>query len=231
MLHLLPIWPEAVDRVHVTRSRSGGGKRRTVVWVHGAPLPDEDRVVIDGIAVTSLARTVADLSRTLPFEQAVAAGDRALASGLSRTALEEQLVARDGWQGIRQARRTVAFLDQRSESVGESVSRVRCHEESLPPATLQYEVFDHAGKLIGRSDFCWEEQRTLGEFDGKIKYGRLLRPTQSIQDVIYQEKLREDALRDAGWQVVRWTWPDLYQPGLLADRLRRAFARTALTTG
>lgn len=47
--------------------------------VHGAPLDISDVTVIDGLAMTSVARTVLDLARTLPMEQAVACGDRALA--------------------------------------------------------------------------------------------------------------------------------------------------------
>jgi very-short-patch-repair endonuclease len=76
-----------------------------------------------------------------------------------------------------------------------------------------------------RVDFCWEQARTIGEFDGKIKYGRVLRGEQSVEDVLYQEKLREDALRDLGWQVARWIWPDLFDAGVIAARLRRAFDR------
>jgi hypothetical protein len=55
--------------------------------------------------------------------------------------------------------------------------------------------------LIACVDFYWEEQRTVGEFDGKIKYGRLLKPGKRIEDVIFEEKVREDALRDLGLQV------------------------------
>ena len=73
----------------------------------------------------------------------------------------------------------------------------------------------------------WKEQRTVGEFDGRIKYGRLLKPGQTAADAVYAEKLREDLLRDLGFQVVRWTWIDLYRRGIIRDRLLRAFARTA----
>ena len=81
--------------------------------------------------------------------------------------------------------------------------------------------------MIGRGDFGWDEHRTIGEFDGRIKYGRLPRPGEAVEDVVYAEKLREDAIRDEGWQVVRWTWSDLKQPDVLADRIRRAFERSA----
>jgi predicted transcriptional regulator of viral defense system len=81
-LHGLPVWQPAVEKVHVTCSRSGHGKRRSLVHVHGAPLPPTDLAVIDGVVITSLARTVLDLARTRPMEEVVAAGDLALRLGL-----------------------------------------------------------------------------------------------------------------------------------------------------
>ena len=66
-----------------------------------------------------------------------------------------------------------------------------------------------SGGVVGRTDFAWEEQRVVGEFDGRIKYGRLLRPGQDPGDAVFEEKRREDAIRDEGWGVVRWVWSDL----------------------
>ncbi|MDN5763543.1 MAG: hypothetical protein L0H41_14670, partial [Microlunatus sp.] len=126
-----------------------------------------------------------------------------------------------------QARRAVAFGDARSESVGESYSRVRLHDLGLPAPTLQLEVFDRNGYLIGRADFGWQEHRTLGEFDGRTKYGGLRRPGESPEDVVHREKLREDALRDQGWEIARWDSDDLRRPEVIAGRLRRAFDRAA----
>jgi hypothetical protein len=120
----------------------------------------------------------------------------------------------------------VAFADGRSESAGESHSRVVLHRIGLPPSTLQLEVLDPSGRLVGRCDFGWEEQRTLGEFDGLVKYGRLLKPGQTVADVVYAEKLREDALRDEGWQMVRWGSADLRREQVVAVRLQRAFRRS-----
>jgi hypothetical protein len=183
--------------------------------------------MLDGIAVTSLVRTVLDLARTVPMDQAVAAGDRALTVGLSPLDLDRRLVTMEHWPGVRRARRVVGFLDWRSESAGESVSRVRMLEDGLPIPDLQREIFGPDGRLLARVDFCWDEQHTIGEFDGKIKYGRLLQPGQSIEKVVFEEKVREDALRDLGWQVVRWIWRDLHRHGVVRDRVLRAFARSA----
>jgi hypothetical protein len=91
----------------------------------------------------------------------------------------------------------------------------------LPLPVLQHEV----PELGVRTDFYWEEFRTVGEFDGKIKYGRVLRPGDDPGEVVYREKLREDALRDLGLKVARWTWGEIDTFTAPAERLRRAFSR------
>ena len=92
----------------------------------------------------------------------------------------------------------------------------------VPAPILQWEV--SAPVQIGRTDFAWPERRTVGEFDGRVKYGRLLRPGQQPGDVVFAEKLREDAIRDTGLRVVRWVWDELDGFGAVVARLQRAFA-------
>ena len=81
-----------------------------MVEVHGAPLSVEDVTAIDDVPVTSLTRTVLDVSRTLAFDRAVAVGDRALARGLSRAELLMALDRMAHWRGVRQARRAIGVL-------------------------------------------------------------------------------------------------------------------------
>lgn len=224
-LHGLPIWTEHLGRVHLTRDRAGQGKVRRYVQIHGARLAPSDIVDVEGFRVTSVARTVVDLACTLSMLQAVSVGDAALRAGLRREALTEVLAQAGRRHGVADARRCIAFLDPRAESPGESMSRVVLFQQGMPAPEPQFEVFD-AGHFVARSDFGWEKFRTLGEFDGKVKYGQLLlKPGQSPEDALFEEKQREDALRDLGWQVVRWIWADLNRPAQMLDRLRRAFLR------
>jgi hypothetical protein len=115
----------------------------------------------------------------------------------------------------------VDAADGRSESVGESRSRALLLQLGLPLPDLQVEVRRADGTFIGRSDFCWEERRLLGEFDGLVKYGRLLRPGQVPADAVVREKLREDAMRDEGWGMTRWIWRELDSPTAFARRIQR----------
>ena len=98
------------------------------------------------------------------------------------------------------------------------------YRASLPDPELQVKVHDANGTPLGRSDYGWLRGRLLGEFDGKIKYGRLLKPGESAGDAVFREKLREDALRDNGSRVVRWVWAELAQPNEVIQRIRRAYA-------
>ena len=148
--------------------------------------------------------------------------DAALRAGLERPALDTALRRARGWPGVPAARRAVAFADGRSETVGESRSRVAIALAGLPAPALQWPI--RLGGSTACTDFGWARQRTVGEFDGKVKYGRLLEPSQDVGEVVYAEKLREDAIRSESWQVVRWTWPDLRDFGPTAARIRARFA-------
>lgn len=225
VVHTLPVWREQLARVHLTRDRPGGGRTRRWVQIHGAPMATDEVVEWGGYRVTSLARTVVDLGCSLPLAQSVAAGDVAL-TRVSRAELDAALQKQAGRTGVGRARRAVALLDSRSESPGESASRVAFHQAGLPPPEPQYKVCTADGSFVGRCDFGWPDFGVLGEFDGKSKYGELLRrPGQTAEDVLIEEKRREDRLRAVGWIVIRWMWSDLYHPDALIRQLRDAFAR------
>jgi hypothetical protein len=224
VLHGLPVWAAPLKRVHVTRDGGSGGRISSLLHLHMSPLREDEIVDVDGVAVTSVARTVVDLALLLPFEQALVIADGALFSGRVDAAGLNLAYARSASRrGRAAARRVLDFADGRSESVGESRSRVAIRMAGLPAPTVQWEVWAPDGRLLGRADFGWPELRTIGEFDGKAKYGRLLQQGQSAADVVYAEKLREDRLRAMGLSVVRWTWDDLDHFAPIAARLRQQF--------
>jgi predicted transcriptional regulator of viral defense system len=226
VLHGLPLWNVRLRRVHVTRRppANGSGSRR--VHLHVARLPDDEATAINDLPVTNVTRTVVDIARTASFESAVVTADAALfAKATSPAQLVDCLARMGSVPGSRRAGRVLAFANGLSESVGESRSRVLFSRLGLPAPDLQVRIRRTDGSSIGRCDFGWRDHRTLGEFDGRVKYGRLLRPGKTAGDAVFEEKRREDEMRDAGWQMARWTWGDLSTPRVIDDRLRRAFAR------
>ena len=228
----IPLWDVPLDRVHITRSPPAWNDAGRYLCCHVARLRDDAIVLVDGVLVTSAVRTALDLARSVPHEAAVVMLDAALrAEVFSPDELRSHLPDLLRTPGSRAAARAVGAADGRSESVGESRSRLALHRLGLAPSTLQREVRSADGRLIARTDFAWEGEGVIGEFDGRIKYGRLLRPGQDPGDAVFEEKRREDAIRDEGWGVVRWTWSDISRPERLGPRVRRALERGAARIG
>jgi hypothetical protein len=96
----------------------------------------------------------------------------------------------------------LAFAHGGAESPGETRSRVALLRAGVAVPRLQRAVYAGTGRLVGRVDFDWDEHATVGEFDGEVMYERELRPGQDLGEVVFREKVREDALRDTGRQVV-----------------------------
>jgi len=226
VVHDLPLWlPFApADRVQVTRDRRTGARRSPYLDLHSAALHPDEVIGVDGLLVTSVARTVVDLGRSLTLERALVPADAALRN--RRTTPDELAlaIARGAHRpGNAAARRLVAFADGRAESPGESRSRLAIARAGLPDPELQHEV--RSGDRTWRVDFWWDRAGVVGEFDGRVKYGRLLAPGADPGEAVFAEKVREDALRAIGLSVVRWTWADLSDFAPVAARLRRALTR------
>ncbi|WP_197519728.1 hypothetical protein [Pseudonocardia sp. HH130630-07] len=223
VLHGLPVWGTSLRRVEIIRERAGGGRTTARLRLTAAPLPPGDVTVVDGVAVTSVARTVADLARTASFETAVTVADAALFRGLCTTAdLTDAAARAAGRRGAAGARAVAVFADRCADGPGESRSRVRMQRFGVPPPVLQHVVRDHRGGHVGRVDFWWPDHGVVGEFDGMEKYGRSLRGEETVATAVLREKHREDALRaQPGVRaVVRWTWRDLDPFDPTATRLR-----------
>lgn len=220
VLHGFELWNTPLGRVHLTRNRRGGSRYSQHRHVHSAMFTEDEVTTVDGLAVTTPARTVVDLARNLSFEQALVAGNSALhRTPLSLADITENLARVPRHPSHRHALHAINAMDGRLESVGESRSLALFVFERLPIPEPQVQLG------AARVDFLWREHRTVGEFDGRVKYGRLVPAGRTAEDVLWEEKLREDRLRGDGWQVVRWTWADLSTPSLVAARIFAAFER------
>ncbi|MFW6090958.1 MAG: type IV toxin-antitoxin system AbiEi family antitoxin domain-containing protein [Actinomycetota bacterium] len=230
VLHGLPTWGLDLSEVHVTRAQLHSPRHEAGVHHHAGDLRPDETVKVSGVRVTMLPRTLIDVARVAPFEPSVVVADAALRADAD---IKEQALARldtmRDWQGSRNAGAVLSFADGRSESVGESRCRVLFDDVGLPAPDLQREFHAPNGALIGRTDFYFEEQRTIGEFDGKGKYLRAMTPAgdsdQDSGEVVWREKKREDRLRELGYEVVRVITPDLDRPAQVAARFRQAFQR------
>ena len=223
VLHGLPVVGVRDQRVHLTVAGASGGEMRAFVARHATEGPVAETVV-GGVRVTTAARTVVDLARGSGFLAGVAAGDAALRlRRATMNELRDEVEAAGHGRGVRTARDVLAFVDERSGSAGESLSRVRMWEAGLATPDLQREFHDRQG-FVGRVDFWWEDLRVVGEFDGRSKYG-IDGESQDVRDQLWDEKIREDRLRAVVSRVVRWTWAEAWAGAPLVARLREAGVR------
>jgi hypothetical protein len=221
LLHGVEVSELDLSRVHVTRV-TGFGRSSGSLCQHAARPPVSTPVEIQQVLATPGPRAVVEAIRSTPYWVAVSVVDAALRQGVATAEqLSSALDLFKGRSGIRTAATAVSFGDGLSESVGESRLRVLLADLGLPAPILQAEICDATGRLVGRVDFllaCWG---VIIEFDGAVKYAG-----SGGSTALVAEKVREDRLRDLGYQVVRVMWADFLQPATFAARLRSAIARS-----
>lgn len=224
-LHGLPIVSEG-DAIHVAVDPSAGRRSTKGVRTHSLRIPPEDVVEVAGLRCTSPERTVIDIAASGSLPGAVAVADAVLSGrytsggeSADREALLRAWLRAQPQRGHRRSFEAVSLADGRADSPLESVSRVAMYRAGLPKPELQRAFSDGRG-MIGFADFAWPEFRVIGEADGAVKYlDSAMRGGRSAEQVVIDEKLREDRLRALGWRVVRWTWDDARDEGRLVAAL------------
>lgn len=229
VLHGLPAHDLDTRRVTTTRHRPGSGSRRGESSIcHNLDLGGAV-IEVDGIPVTTPARTIVDVARTSPFTGAVCAADEALRRKLcSPEDLAAELEAATGRVGIARARAVVAFADEGAQSVLESVSRVAINRAGLPMPQLQREfvLADGTSTFV---DMYWEEWGLVGEADGSAKYG-IDDGEEGVRQKLRDEKKRQNHIESLGNIFRRWQWEDYRRNKLVpiireAMRIQESFGR------
>ena len=220
LLHGFDVFGHDLDVVHLTRLDTGAGRREAGVVHHVVGRAAALRVQLqEGVLVVSPEDAVWQTALLSTLEGAVVTADSALHRHPGLAEPLRALVLRTRAQPrSRTARLALRIARAETESAGESLTRIACFRHGIPCPTPQHDVLDASGRLIGRADFYWEEARLLGEFDGRIKYERLLRKGQSSSDAVVREKRREDAMRSTSRGMTRFTWSEV-QPDVAYRRM------------
>jgi very-short-patch-repair endonuclease len=183
--------------IEVTAPRSRGPRDGVVVH-RSRSMTDEDRAVIDGIPVTSVARTLVDLADLLTEKRlADAVHEAEVRRVFDLTKIERVLDRLPGRKGRHRLRRVLAaYADVQPFTRSRAERRVLalCVNYGLqrPQANLWiagYEV-----------DFYWPEAKLVLEFDGAA--------THLTRRAFYADRARDRALAAQGIHVVRATWRD-----------------------
>ncbi|MEU0491748.1 hypothetical protein ABZ249_21140 [Nocardiopsis sp. NPDC006139] len=184
---------------HITRSPPrvalppGTPLRGLPVAVRREVVPAADRVVVEGIPVTSAARTAAEVTARAPsVPMATARIDAFLSRGLA--APERVLGYRHLFTEahFRRLRTAVGYASPLSRSPAESWLRAVILQAGLPPPQAQCPVRVHHRTL--HADLGWPRYRLAVEYDSLLHHSG---PRMERRD-----RARYTLMRAADWQVV-----------------------------
>ena len=196
----------------------GGGRSRRRLVVHHAALGPDDVADVDGLPVTSFARTALDLAGALPAARLLALleqGERMRLFDL--VALHAAIGRWNGHRGTGRLARALEAYDpafERTESELERLALDLVGRHGLPAPIPNHPV---AGF---RLDLFWPEARVALELDGW--------DTHRTRRAFERDRLRDRRLRVLGIETVRSTWRQATRGGeALAADLAAILARRA----
>jgi very-short-patch-repair endonuclease len=203
------------DPVTVLRGEDVLWKGPRGVRVHQTALAPGDRVVLDGVPLSSPLRTAWDVATLEPLAVAVSVLDAmARAEAVSVPELVGMAAGGTGRWGAARVRRAVPLVDPRAESAPESRVRVALVLAGLAPEP-QYEVRS-AGRFVARVDFAWPQARLALEYEGAYHFA---------EGQIVRDDDRLARLRAAGWEVIRISAADLRDVDGVVEKVRSALTR------
>lgn len=125
-------------------------------------------VDLDGVRVTTPARTAFDLGRRLDTGPAVARMD-ALMRARPYSIADVDLLAKvhRGVPGLPKLRKALPLVDGGAESPRETWLRLLFVDAGLPKPVTQYVVRAENGRYVRRLDMVWEEFKVAAEYDGQ----------------------------------------------------------------
>lgn len=188
-----------------------------LLTVHSFGLLTHEVTEVDGMSVTTAARTAFDIGRRLSVSEGVRRLD-ALMNATHLKACDVQAIAdgHPGSRGLLKLRTTLGLVDAGAESPYESITRLMLVRGGLPSPQTQIHVVDEWGSTIAYLDMGWAEQRVAVEYDGAQHWTD---PRQRRRDI---ERLA--ALEALGWIVIRVSSDMLRTPASVVARVRAALA-------
>jgi hypothetical protein len=196
------------DLVHMTRTGVLGGRTEHGVDYHPARIDPVDIEIILGHPCTSLARTAVDVAREDGYLPGLVVADQVLRGGTPRIELQRVLAGMTNWPHATRAHVVVEDADIGAGSVGESVARPVITELGHGRPQCQFEITDGVRSAYADFRISWH----TFELDGKVKYdvdGPYARG-RSAQQILWDEKQREDFVRREGYGVTRFGFADLW---------------------
>lgn len=161
-----------------------------------------DVVMIDGMRVTTLARSIVDTLRVVPRHLGQPLLDRALLRGwLTIKELEARTVALSGRRGVEDLRYHLGRV--RGGARSEAERRLHAIISDIAGWAADYKIVDEDGVLLAVLDVAFPEHQVGVEIDGLAFH---VNP-----DRFQGDRIRGNDLTWLGWSILHFTWDDLTQ--------------------
>ena len=161
------------------------------IIVRNERLGDDEATIINGLTVTTPARTAFDLARHLPRGQALARLD-ALARATPFCVNDVLGLAQryPGARGLKQLRKLMPLVDGGADSPKESWLRLLLIDAGFPVPKTQIPVYINR-RLFAVLDMGWEEFKVSAEYDGEVH--------RIVRSSYVKDHYRERTLPKLGW--------------------------------
>lgn len=190
-------------------------RRQSGLIIRMDRVAEDEVTTVDGLPVTTPARTAFDLGRHLRRSAAIGRLDALLRATPFRPDDVEALMHRYGpVRGVRQLRELLPLVNAGAESPKESWLRLLLIDGGLPIPETQIPVFDD-GVLFASLDMGWREMKLAVEYDGDQHRTSRVQYVKDIRRIPKVEK--------RGWEIIRVIAED--RPADILWRVREAFAR------
>lgn len=213
--------------LHLARQGGGTLPRRRGIAGHRLKVRDGDLIDVDGLRVTTVARTWVDLGSVLPVDDLIVAGD-AIVSAHARTfgtrkmaivplaELRQFVEHANGLHGVRRSRIALDSLRVGVDSPPETRLRLLLADAGLPEFVPNCPVDDILGRPVW-TDLGCVAFRTCVEYDGLHH----LTPEQQAMDAY-----RDQRVTEAGWRQVKINRIDMeHGPRWVASRVKQALRK------
>ena len=209
LVQRLPLLAPQTAGVHLTVPHLRATTTRAGVRRHGARFHEDRMLMVEGLPVLDIPRTVVDVAREHGYRAGLIVADGAMQLGVGRHELELAAAEMTGWPFSLTVKAVVEDADPGAESVIETLARELVAEAGLGPVETQFPVRVPGGT-------AWVDLRVgrhLVEADGRIKSksvedGGLA--DRDLEQLLWDERRRQREVCGDGFGMTRLTYGDYW---------------------
>ncbi|QCH25715.1 DUF559 domain-containing protein [Mycobacteroides salmoniphilum] len=178
----------------------------------------DEQTVINGLPVTTPARTAFDIGRRTTVDLAIERLDALMnATGTSVADIETVVARHRGARGLTRLAHVLDLVNGGAESPWETRTRLIVVRAGFTAPQTQLVVRNRFGDFVARLDMGWKDHKVGIEFDGAQHWTDAGQRSRDID--------RAKELADEGWRIVRVSSDMVrHRAGTIVARVAEAFA-------